>query len=135
MSVLLSALGFALGVVILLMMHYPMGWLVDWLRRKGKVEDAPSTKEEGLPVWIVGSFERLLAFVLVLFDVPSAGTLLAAWIAAKLAANWQRYPSNEADKFGREYRVQTFVALVAGVVSVGLGCLVGLVIRRLIYGS
>jgi ABC-type Fe3+ transport system permease subunit len=111
-----------------------MEWLVGWLRRQGDVYDAPSTKERGLPAGIVGCFERILAFVLVLFDVPSAGTLLAAWIGAKLAANWQRYPSNETNEFGREYRVQTFVALIAGVVSVGLGCLVGLVLRRLIYG-
>jgi hypothetical protein len=132
MSVLLFALGFALGVGIVLA-NYPINRLVRWLRRISGVATTRSAKERGVPVFIVGSFERLLAFVLVLFDILGAGTLLAAWIAAKLAASWQRYPVNEANEYGREYRAGTLIALMAGIVSVGLGCLVGLVIHWLTY--
>ena len=38
----------------------------------------------------VDTFERTLAFVLVFFSVEQAMTVLIAWMAAKLAANWQR---------------------------------------------
>jgi ABC-type Fe3+ transport system permease subunit len=136
MSVLLFALGFALGVGILVLANYPMELLVRWLRRKSDVGETRSAKEKGVPVEIVGSFERILAFVLVLFDIPSTGTILTAWIAAKLAASWQRYPTGDkSNEYGREYRVGSLIALMAGIVSVGLGCLVGLAVRYLTLRS
>jgi hypothetical protein len=134
MSVLLFALGFALGVVVLVLANYPMELLVRWLREISDVPTERLPKEKGVPVEIVGGFERVLAFVLVVFAVPGTGTILAAWIAAKLAASWQRYPtSDKSNEYGREYRVGSLIALMGGIVSVGLGCVVGLIIRWLTY--
>jgi hypothetical protein len=44
----------------------------------------------GVPPVITGPFERLLAVRLFFLDVSDAYTILALWIAAKLASNWQR---------------------------------------------
>jgi hypothetical protein len=82
--VALHVLGFALGVCILVLVNYPIEWLVRWLQVLSEVAETRSAKEKGVPVAIVGSFERILAFVLVLFDVPSAGTCLGSQVPISL---------------------------------------------------
>ena len=69
-----------------------MDRLVRWLRGQSRIAEIRPDKDKGVPPWIVGSFERLLAFVLVMFDVQGAYTLLAIWTGAKLAASWHRFP-------------------------------------------
>ena len=78
-----------------------------WLGNKSRI-DARTAKEEGVPVWITGNFERLLAFLLVLFHVEGAFTLLALWLGAKLAASWHRLPTETEgdDEKGREHNRQ-----------------------------
>jgi hypothetical protein len=71
--------------------------------------------------------------VVVFFDVPNAYNLLAVWIGGKLAANWQRVRVDNS-KVGQEVRARTVIALIAGIVSVGFGCLIGVLVRRLVYG-
>jgi hypothetical protein len=61
--------------------------------------------------------------------------LLEARQEKRLAASWQRYPLEKSKDFGRDVRAGTMIALMAGIVSVGFGCLVGLLVRRLICGS
>ena len=94
--------------------------------------------EEGVPVWITGNFERLLAFFLVLFHVEGAYALLALWLCAKLAASWHRLPTepygetkndDEKREYGRQIRAGTLCALIAGIVSVLIGTFAGLVVR------
>jgi hypothetical protein len=46
-----------------------------------------------------------MAFGLVLFNVRGDYTLLAAWIAAKLAASWHRFPVKN-DEAGRQIRAR-----------------------------
>jgi len=95
--------------------------VVDWLLKRSNV----GPLEKGVPPWIVGMFERLLAFTIFLFHVKSAYTLLIAWMAAKLASNWQRRPWPEGKDDGREIRANTFIALMAGTLSLALGVLAG----------
>jgi len=72
-------------------------------------------------------------FALGLFDVRDAALILAAWLGAKLAANWQRYPADEEDmEQNREVRVGHLVALIVGVVSVAFALIVGLAVRNLL---
>jgi hypothetical protein len=79
----------------------------------------------------VGSFERLGAFALGLFSVPGAPVMLGAWLVAKLAASWQRYPANEGDmEKNRQVRAGHLVALIVGIVSVAFGYLTGLFVRH-----
>ena len=68
--------------------NWPVAGFQRWLRRQSDVPETP--QQQGVPPWIVGAFERLLAFGVVYFYVEAAPTILALWIGAKLAANWQR---------------------------------------------
>jgi hypothetical protein len=105
--------------------------LMLWLRTKSNVQGTRPTKEVGVPVWFVGSFERLSAFALGLFNVEGGPVILGAWLAAKLAASWQRYPTSEDDpERNREVRVGHLVALIVGIVSVAFAFLVGHWVRQ-----
>ena len=66
-----------------------------------------------------------MTFVLFLFAVEDAGTVLIAWMAAKLAANWQRRELTDNERKSLWIRAQTFVALMAGVLSLAIGVLGG----------
>ena len=98
----------------------------DWVR---KASDLPITEKtyKHVPSWILGDFERLLAFGLVAFAVPQAGTALIAWLAAKLAANWRRRDAGDDSDEAAIIRANTFIALMAGVLSVILGAVGGLI--------
>jgi hypothetical protein len=74
-----------------------------------------------VPPWIVGVFERTMAFFLFLFAIEAAGTVLIAWMAAKLAANWQRRELTESERKSHWIRTRTFTALMAGVLSLAIG--------------
>ena len=112
------------------------GVLSRWLGAKSRVQER-TAKDEGVPVWITGNFERLLAFFLVLFHVEGGYTLLALWLGAKLAASWHRLPTepygdrNDDEKrdYARQIRAGTLCALIAGIVSVLIGAFAGLVVR------
>jgi len=49
-----------------------------------------ATQQRGCPAWIIGTFERALAFGLFYRGVREAYMILGGWIGAKLAVNWQR---------------------------------------------
>jgi hypothetical protein len=118
------------GILAVLAAYLPMDMLSVWLRVKSRVQGTRSAEEIGVPVWIVGSFERLSAFALGLFDVAGAPVILGAWLAAKLAASWQRYPADGDMEENRQVRAGHLVALIVGIVSVAFGFLTGLFIRH-----
>jgi hypothetical protein len=118
---------FALGIALILLAYWPVGWFLCWLRSQSRILGTRSVQETGVPPGIVGNFERLLAFFLVLFQVDGTYAILAAWLGAKLAASWQRVPIETEDaEAGRQVRAGTLSALIAGIVSVLVGVLVGL---------
>jgi hypothetical protein len=61
-------LAFAIGIGVIFLAYAPIGFFSRWLGAKSRIKER-TTKEEGVPVWITGNFERLLAFFLVLFHV------------------------------------------------------------------
>jgi hypothetical protein len=61
-------LAFAIGIGVIFVAYGPMGFFSRWLGTRSHI-DARTAKEEGVPVWITGTFERLLAFFLVLLKV------------------------------------------------------------------
>jgi hypothetical protein len=71
---------FAIGNIVVLIAYWPVGWLLRWLRHKSRISGTRAVQEIGVPRWIVGSFERLLALFLVALEVEGAYTLLAAWL-------------------------------------------------------
>ena len=111
------------SVAVLLVANIPIGALLRWLRR---ISNLPQRRpqDRGVPQWVTGNFERLMAFALVVLGVGEAYTILGIWLGAKLAANWQRLPS-EANETGRQARAGTLIALIVGIVSVTVGVLVG----------
>jgi hypothetical protein len=130
-------LAFAIGIGVIFFAYGPVGFFSRWLGAKSRIEQR-TAKEEGVPVWITGNFERLLAFFLVFFHVEGAFTLLALWLGAKLAASWHRLPpepyerTEGADKkreYNRQIRAGTLCALIAGILSVLIGAFAGLIVR------
>jgi hypothetical protein len=121
------------GVMAVLVAYFPLDMFIVWLRTQSKVEGTRSAAEIGVPVWITGTFERLGAFGLGLFDANDAGLILAAWLGAKLAASWQRYPADEKDmEQNRKVRAGHLVALIVGTASVAFGFFAGLTVRHLL---
>ena len=128
---------FAIGVAVIFLSYAPVRSLSSWLGANSRINKR-TAQEEGVPVWITGNFERLLAFFLILFHVEGAYALLALWLGAKLAASWHRLPTesyanskndDEKREYGRQVRAGTLCALIAGVVSVLIGAFAGLVVR------
>jgi hypothetical protein len=116
--------GFALAVAFLA--NAPMRLFVEKLRKESGVtlELPPS-----VPPWIVGTSERLLSFALFYFCVENRVTILALWIGAKLAANWQRRGGSQDTEPARQIRARTFIALMGGTVSVAIGAAAGAIAR------
>ena len=114
------------AIVIALAAQFPVRWFARIMRRASNVPWERSPADIGVPPAITGTFERLLAFGLFFLNVSDAYTILALWIAAKLASNWQRRPVDKISKSDeREVRVQTLIALMAGTLSVGIGAVAG----------
>ena len=85
----ICVLALAIGLGVIFLSYGPVGSLSRWLGTKSHLDER-NAKEEGVPVWITGNFERLLAFFLVFLHVEGAFTLIALWLGAKLAASWHR---------------------------------------------
>jgi hypothetical protein len=68
-------LAFAIGIGVIFLAYWAVGSLSRWLGAKSRIKER-TAKEEGVPVWITGNFERLLAFFLVLLHVEGAYALL-----------------------------------------------------------
>jgi hypothetical protein len=107
--------------------HVPVELFLQSIRGESGVVDPPTGPR--VPPLITGTFERLLAFLLVLFisDVEQVALLLIAWMGAKLASNWQRHP------FDNTVRVYTVSALMAGTISLSFGVAGGLMARSVLH--
>jgi hypothetical protein len=105
-------------------------WCIGTVRVRSRLKRKREKKDIGVPPWITGTFERLLAYSLFYLDVKDAFTILTAWIVAKLASNWQRRSVDglPAEK-ERAIRVQSLIALMAGTLSVTIGAAAGALAR------
>lgn len=87
-------------------------------------EEASNIK--GVPSWLTGVIETAVfapAFVL----LPThASTGAFAWLALKMAANWQRDMLNDQ---GLKLRRRAFLALMSGFLSLSVAAVVGLTVR------
>ncbi len=100
-------------------------------RREQEDKIIPDDDIIDVPPWLVGVFERYLAFLLVALggDAKAVGTVLIAWIAAKLAANWQRQPGRGSELQDQIVRAHTLIALMTGTLSVLIGASAGWMAR------
>jgi hypothetical protein len=77
---------FAVGVVAVLIAHWPMAWLTGLLRVGSGLRRYRFQSEVGVPPSIVGGFERLMAFGLTVFDFDFADCMDWREASCKLAA-------------------------------------------------
>lgn len=93
----------------------------------------PKEIPEFIPGSVTGTLERLFFTLLVAFDVPGSGTAIIAWLALKLASGWNS--GERKSKTGTKEWVDAvnaaFVALLAGLASMLLAVIGGLIIREL----
>jgi hypothetical protein len=102
---------FNLYVVIALLIsifagHFAVSWLLCLIRWFAGQPD----KSRALDFWI-GSTERTVATTLVIMAPAYVAAFIGAWIALKIAANWQRVPNKQ------ETRQGTLIALLGNVYS------------------
>ena len=125
-----SFLLFALAIIVLVVANMLVPRFKEWLLSESDIDDPTLIKDDGVPVWVVGNLERLLAFFIVWGQVGEAYVVLAAWLGAKLATSWQRLPLDTGDEErNRQIRAGTLIALIAGVISVTFGVVAGLLAR------
>jgi hypothetical protein len=93
------------------------------LPEKPKPEGEDSHR--GVPPALTGIIERLFFTVLVAFDVAGVPAAMIAWIALKLATNWNQ----DYWKGTSSARLYGFSALIAGLVSMLFAFLGGLVVK------
>ena len=110
------------------------GWLVTWpsltlLRKWMRLPEKPKSqgksKPRGVPPTLTGMIERLFFSVLVAFSVEGFAAAMIAWLALKLATNWNR----DFWKKTSSARLYGFSALLAGLVSMLFAFLGGLIAK------
>jgi sterol desaturase/sphingolipid hydroxylase (fatty acid hydroxylase superfamily) len=89
----------------------------------------PMRQVRRVPAALTGVVERLFFAVLVGFQVSGASTAMIAWIALKLATNWNNPKWNEGQKF----RAFAFRALLTGLVSMLCAFLGGMIAADLMH--
>ena len=119
---------FAIGVG-----HFCVKYPLDYLREKMGV-NKPSrrapiptfNKQPSVPPPLTGSVERLFFTVLVGSSVDGYPTAMMAWLALKLASNW-----NHKDMEGKPgARALALTALLAGIVSMLFAVWGGFIVRK-----
>ena len=92
--------------------------LVSYLRHHtGEKWEEPRVR---VPAWLTGVIERGVFTLLIAYQVDDIGTLMAGWLALKLASNW-----NRPERTGEEAAAYAFSALLAGLVSLAFAALGG----------
>jgi hypothetical protein len=116
----------AVGFGMIPVGHIIVDEFLNRLRRASEFDDP--REQPGVALFVTGCFERLLAFILfaICIETGSAVTALGIWVGLKLATNWQILGEHSDD---RNVRVGAFTALMAGVLSVGLGAFGGWLFR------
>jgi hypothetical protein len=94
------------GFIVALAAHLPVLGIASLIRRMSGLPWFRDPSDVGVPPWIVGVFERMMAFLLVYYFGANGDsfTILLGWIGLKLASNWQRRPLASAPISPKEER-------------------------------
>lgn len=84
-----------------------------WMRLRPNSRKEGKNAPRGVPPFITGAVERLFFSVLVAFSVEGFAAAMVAWLALKLATNWNR----DFWKKTSSARLYGFSALLAGLIS------------------
>ncbi len=96
-----------------------------WMRLPPKPKTDGKKAPRGVPPFVTGAVERLFFSILVAFSVEGFAAAMVAWIALKLATNWNR----DFWKKTSSARLYGFSALLAGLVSMLFAFLGGLITK------
>lgn len=123
-TVTLWVTGLAIALIV--------GQLITWIFLKllrtwmGTPDKSPQALAKRVPPWLTGTIERLFFTVLVGANVDGFPTAMMAWLALKLASNW-----NHKDVEGHpDARAFAISALLAGIVSMLCALVGGLIIAK-----
>jgi hypothetical protein len=103
-----------------------------------RMDPRGSPGKKGVQPWLMGLIERLVFAPAFLLSPDRAATGAFAWLALKLAANWQHQPAaDETGEQRRDHRRRAVRALLLGLLSLAIAaavvCIFGIyaVMRRL----
>ena len=103
------------GIVVPLFLYSVRGML--------RLGEKPKKDIKRVYPWLTGAVERLAFAVFVGLELPDATTAMMAWLALKLAANWNR-SDLERTSAARPF---LFPALLAGLISMVFAALGGMI--------
>jgi hypothetical protein len=86
----------------------------------------PGDFEKRTPVWVTGGLERFFFTIAVAVNIAGVLPAMIAWLAVKLAANWQTRVDT-----GGQRKNYAFSALLGGFLSMLIAFVCGLLIRLL----
>jgi hypothetical protein len=116
--------GWIWGLAISLLGGGVFTWAFLGVTRKTLRLGAKHTSNQAqVPAWLTGIVERTFFTLLVALHVQGVPAAMIGWLAIKLASNWN-HPS--APK-GSTTRAHAFLALLAGLISLGFAYFGGLI--------
>jgi len=106
-----------------------LGWLFVGLFLRWVQHDEAEKSSSGatrVPPWFTGLVERTFFTIVIAFDISGAATGMMAWLAVKMASNWNRVIGSQA---------AAFQALTAGLISLFFALVGGLICRGRLLGQ
>lgn len=91
-----------------------------------KATDVPG---DLIPGSVTGFIERFFFTLLVAFDVSGTGVAMMGWISVKMASGWNTRARSDGEEWAKAVG-KSFIALLAGLVSMTFALIGGLVIRE-----
>jgi len=105
--------------------------LRQWITQKAKDENIPIPeaylRELYIPGWLIGIIERVTFTFLVAFDVSGTAAAMFAWVALKMATDWNRLTADVESIGARSLGLST---LVGDIVSLLFALVGGLICRQ-----
>ena len=108
-------LNLVLAYLLTLLGHLPVKWALLGLRRIAGQPDKPAPLD-----LFIGSTERLVVTTMVIWTPRYVPAFIGAWMAFKIAANWQRVPNSSMARQG------TLIGLLGNVYSFAIAIGAGL---------
>jgi MFS superfamily sulfate permease-like transporter len=112
--------------------HIAASQMRNWLRRKIPKKEGEAEPTHYLPASVIGYLERTFFGLVIAFEVSGAAVAMMAWIAAKLAANWNRWDEKE-ESARRKAIAYSISALLSGMVSMIFALVAGLIASKKIW--
>jgi hypothetical protein len=109
-----------LGLLVSVVGGFIVVFPLEWFLRLYIGEKSEYKPRARVPGWFTGIIERGVFTFLIAYEVEDVGTLMAGWLAMKLASNWNRPGSMDERSIAF-----AFAALLAGLVSMAFAALGG----------